>query len=49
MSLINVFRTKNDELRRLKEENEILKNEIIVLKKLLFGLELDKIDSMENK
>ena len=42
MSLLNVFGSKDDELHRLKKENKILKAEIIVLKKLLFGLELDK-------
>ena len=42
MSLLNVFRNKNDEITRLKEENKILKAEIIFLKKLLFDIELDK-------
>lgn len=42
MSLLEPFRKKNEEIRRLREENEILKAEIIVLKKLLYGLELDK-------
>ena len=42
MSLLDVFRKKNDEVSRLKEENKILRAEIIILKKLLFGLELDK-------
>jgi len=43
MSLLNIFRNKNDELRRLKEENEILKHEVYVLKNLLFNLELDEL------
>lgn len=42
MSLLDVFRNKNDEIIRLKKENKILKEEIIVLKKILFDLELDK-------
>lgn len=42
MSLVNVYRIKNEEIRRLKKENKILKNEIIMLKKLLFSLELSK-------
>lgn len=33
---------KSSEIRRLKEENKILKEEIIILKKLLYGIELDK-------
>jgi len=49
MSLLNIFRDKNDELRRLKKENEILKAEIVVLKKLLFNLELDEIASINKK
>lgn len=42
MSLLDVFRNKNDEIVRLKKENKILKEEIIILKKILFDLELDK-------
>lgn len=42
MSLLNIFRKKNSEIEILKEENKILKAEIIVLKKLLYGIELDK-------
>lgn len=42
MSLVTVFRAKNDEITRLKKENEILKAEIIILKKILFDIELDK-------
>jgi len=42
MSLLDIFRKKNDELRRLKEENKILKAEIIFLKKMLFDIDLDK-------
>jgi len=49
MSLLNIFRNKNDEIRRLKKENEILKAEIIVLKNLLFNLELDEITSINKK
>lgn len=41
MSLLGFFK-KNDELRQLKIENKILKAEIIILKKLLFDLDLDK-------
>lgn len=33
---------KSSEIHRLKEENQILREEIIVLKKLLYGIELDK-------
>jgi len=47
MSLTRIFTQKNEEIRRLELENEILKNEIIVLKNLLFNLELDKIGSIE--
>lgn len=47
MSLLNIFRNKNEELRRLQIENEILKAEIIVLKNLLFNLELDEIGSIK--
>lgn len=47
MSLLNIFRNKNEELRQLKEENEILKNEVIVLKNLLFNIELDEIGSIK--
>jgi len=42
MSLLDIFRIKNDELRQIKEENKILKAEIKILKKLLFGIDLDK-------
>lgn len=36
------FWKKNSELKRLKKENKILKAEIIFLKKLLYGIQLDK-------
>jgi hypothetical protein len=49
MSLLDIFRNKNDELRRLQQENEILKAEIIVLKNLLFNLELDELGSIYKK
>jgi len=49
MSLLDIFRNKNDELRRLQQENEILKAEIIVLKNLLFNLELDELGSIDKK
>lgn len=42
MSLLEPFRRKDEEVRQLKKENEILKAEIIVLKRLLYGIELDK-------
>ena len=42
MSLLEPFRKKDDEIKRLKHENKILKEEIIILKKLLYGIELDK-------
>lgn len=42
MSLINIFRNKNDEIKKLAEENRILEAEIIILKKLLYGIDLDK-------
>lgn len=42
MSLLDIFRKKNSELEQLKKENKILKAEIIFLKKLLYGIELDK-------
>ena len=42
MSLLESFRKKEDEIKRLKLENKILKEEIIILKKLLYGIELDK-------
>jgi len=42
MSLVHIFTQKNNEIRRLKEENKILKAEIIILKNLLYGIELDK-------
>lgn len=49
MSLLDVFRIKNDELNRLKEENEILRHEIYVLKNLLFNLELDELAKKKKK
>lgn len=42
MSLLEPFRKKEDEIKALKQENKILKEEIIILKKLLYGIELDK-------
>ena len=42
MSLLESFRKKEDEIKRLNQENKILKEEIIILKKLLYGIELDK-------
>ena len=42
MSLLEPFRLKNDEIKRLREENKILKEEIIFLKKLLYGIDLEK-------
>jgi len=42
MSILNIFRLKNIEIEELKKENKILKEEIIILKKLLYGIELDK-------
>lgn len=42
MSLVELFRKKDLEIKKLKEENKILKAEIVFLKKLLYGLELDR-------
>lgn len=49
MSLINIFRHKNEEIVRLKEElklikkeNEIFLEEIRMLKKLLYGITIGK-------
>lgn len=42
MSILDIFRKKSCELEKLKQENKILKEEIIILKKLLYGIELGK-------
>jgi len=41
MSLLDIFRKKSDTIRHLTEENEILRNEVRLLKELLYGIELD--------
>jgi len=49
MSLLDIFRDKNDKLRELEEENEILRHEVYVLKNLLFNLELDELIKKKRK
>jgi hypothetical protein len=42
MSLLNIFKIKNNEIKRLEQENKILKAQIKFLKKLLFDIDSDK-------
>lgn len=41
MFSFNIFKCKNDEIHKLKEENRILLDEIRMLKELLYGIELE--------
>ena len=49
MSLMNIFRSKNEELAELKKqldlikkENNIFLEEIRMLKKIMYGIDIDK-------